>query len=187
MVLTCICRNLRREAICVEVDIWGAGSAEDYAVTTSASGEPIISTMIPDGSDITAPPILPRKGGLTAYQLWQVQKERRDVRGLYLEHWNNTVASTGTGRPVDAIICPVAPYAAPPHGHNRSVVPVGNFILSPTNAAARYANYTIVWNALDYTASIFPVATVDLAIDVKQLRKNFIDDFDRAVYEMCTL
>lgn len=183
--LTCIGRKVRRDAICVEADIWGAGSTEEFAVTTSASGEPIISTMIPDGSDITVPPILPRTGGLTAYQLWQVQKERKAIRDLYLEHWNNTVASTGTGRPVDAIICPAAPYAAPPHGHNRSVVLVGNFILLPMNAAARYGSYTTVWNALDYTASIFPVTTVDLAIDVKQPRKSFINDVDRAIYEMC--
>lgn len=51
--------------------------------------------------------------------------------------------------------------------------------------APRYANYTTVWNALDYTASIFPVTTVDPAIDIKQPRENFIDAFDRAIYEMC--
>ncbi|KAF8560388.1 general amidase [Imleria badia] len=147
-------------------DIWSAGATEDYMITTSTSGEPIISTMVPDGNEAAVASFRPRKGGLTAYQLWQVQKERRDVRSTYLEHWNNTVASTGTGRPVDAIICPAAPYAAPPHGHNK------------------YANYTIVWNALDYTASIFPVTAVDPTIDVKQPRETFIDAFDQAVYEM---
>ena len=52
-------------------------------------------------------------------------------------------------------------------------------------ATARCAHYTMLWNALDYTASVFPVTTVDPAIDVKQPRENFIDDFDRAIYEMC--
>jgi hypothetical protein len=117
---------VRRDAVRFKGDIWGAGSAEDYMVTTSPSGEPIISTMIPDGGDATVAAFRSVKGGLTAYQLWQVQKERKDIRASYLEHWNNTAASTGTGRPVDAIICPAAPYAATPHGHNRSVVPVGN-------------------------------------------------------------
>lgn len=92
---------------------------EDFTVVTSASGEPLISTMIPDGGDGSA--VRPTKGALTAYQLWQVQKERRDLRMSYLEHWNNTATSTGTGRPVDAIICPAAPYAAPPHGYNKLV------------------------------------------------------------------
>lgn len=113
---------MRRDAVRFKCDIWGAGSTEDYTVTTSTSGEPIISTMNPDGNDATVATFRSTKGGLTAYQLWQIQKERRDVRASYSEHWNNTVASTGTGRPVDAIICPAAPYAAPPHGHNRSVV-----------------------------------------------------------------
>lgn len=44
-----------------------------------------------------------------------------------------------------------------------------------------------MWNALDYTASIFPVTTVDPALDGKQPRESFIDAFDQAVYEMCML
>ncbi|KAH0838330.1 general amidase [Lanmaoa asiatica] len=123
-------------------------------------------TMAPGGNDANTANFRPKIGGTTAYQLWQVQKTRSDLRATYLEHWNNTVASTGTGRPVDAIICPAAPYAAPPHGQNR------------------YANYTTVWNALDYTASIFPVTTVDPIVDVKQPRESFTGALDQAIYEM---
>lgn len=49
----------------------------------------------------------------------------------------------------------------------------------------RYANYTTVWNALDYTATIFPVTTVDSTLDGKQPPHSFYDDFDKGVYEMC--
>ena len=177
--------KVSRDAVRFKNNIWSAGATEDFMVTTSTSGEPIISTMIPTGNEATIASFRPRKGGLTAYQLWQVQKERRDIRAAYLEHWNNTVASTGTERPMDAIICPAAPYAAPPHGQNRSVVLARSFILSLINATLRYANYTTVWNALDYTASIFPVTVVDPAIDVKQPRETFIDAFDKTIYEMC--
>ena len=52
----------------------------------------------------------------TAYQLWQLQKKRLALRQEYTVHWNATVSETGTGRPVDAVISPVAPFAAPPHG-----------------------------------------------------------------------
>ena len=52
----------------------------------------------------------------TAYQLWQLQKKRRTLREEYTVHWNSTTHETGTGRPVDAIISPVAPFVAPPHG-----------------------------------------------------------------------
>jgi amidase len=58
---------------------------------------------------------------MSAYQLWQLQKQKRDLRKEYLDHWEETIKVTGTGRPVDVIISPVAPYAAPPHGSNRSV------------------------------------------------------------------
>lgn len=63
----------------------------------------------------------PLPDGITAYQLWQIHKERRDIQKEYLDHWENTIEVTGTGRPVDAIISPVAPYTAPPHGMNMFV------------------------------------------------------------------
>jgi len=59
--------------------------------------------------------------GITAYQLWQLQKKRRDIRSEYLDYWESTVQIGGTGRPVDVIISPVAPFAAPPHGQNRFI------------------------------------------------------------------
>ncbi|KAK0493703.1 hypothetical protein EDD18DRAFT_1107701 [Armillaria luteobubalina] len=56
---------------------------------------------------------------------------------------HSTEKIMGTGRPVDAIITPVAPYAAPPHGLNR------------------VTDYTRIWNVLDYTALVIPVSKVD--------------------------
>lgn len=54
----------------------------------------------------------------SAYGLWQLHAERRLLQKAYLDHWNATVGRTGTGRPADAIISPVAAYPAPPHGYN---------------------------------------------------------------------
>jgi len=98
------------------MDIFNAGSAEDFMVVTSATGEPIISSMALEGADDMRLPYRPTNGGTTAYQLWQAQKLRRDIRKEYLDHWEATASETGTGRPVDAIICPAAPYVAHPHG-----------------------------------------------------------------------
>ena len=56
---------------------------------------------------------------LTTYELWQLHKQRRKLQREYLEHWRVSASETGTGRPIDAIIAPVAPYAAPPHGMNK--------------------------------------------------------------------
>ncbi|KAG0694762.1 general amidase [Suillus ampliporus] len=147
-------------------NIRNAASAEDCMITTSVTGEPIIATMELDNSDAVTVPFRPKKIGVTAYQLWQVQKLRKDLRKEYLDHWEATTSGTGTGRPVDAIICPASSYVATPHGKNR------------------YTNYTAVWNALDYPAATFPVTTVDPTLDAKKPCHVFYDDFDKDIYEM---
>ena len=68
----------------------------------------------------------PLADGISAYELWQVQKRKLGLRQEYLNHWNSTVALTGTGRPVDAIISPMAAYVAPPHGNNKYISFVHN-------------------------------------------------------------
>ncbi len=101
--------------------IWNAGSAEDYSTVTAPIKEPIISTMAIDQSADTTKALFrpdPEEAGITAYQLWQLHKRKLQLRQEYLEYWEGTKRSTGTGRPVDAIIAPCAPYAAPPHGTN---------------------------------------------------------------------
>ena len=57
----------------------------------------------------------------TISESWKLNGERELRRAQGLAHWNATKELTGTGRPVDAIISPMAAYAAPPHGKNRCV------------------------------------------------------------------
>jgi amidase len=97
-----------------QMEIFRAGMTEDIRACVSTSGEPIVQTMYP-GNPAGAF-LRPSPDGITAYQLWQLHKKKRDLRKEYLDHWESTAQATGTGRPVDAIISPVAPYAAPPHG-----------------------------------------------------------------------
>lgn len=104
-----------KEADCSQSAIWKAGSTEDFLATTTESGEPVITTMV-DGLPPADPSVRPDPAGITAYQLWQVHKRKADLRKQYLDHWQNTLNVTGTGRPVDAIIAPGAPFAATPHG-----------------------------------------------------------------------
>lgn len=56
---------------------------------------------------------------VSAYQLWQMHKQKRNLREEYLQLWEDTVKVTGTGRAVDAIISPVVAYTAIAHGKNR--------------------------------------------------------------------
>ncbi|KDQ31042.1 hypothetical protein PLEOSDRAFT_1092424 [Pleurotus ostreatus PC15] len=147
--------------------VWAAGAAEDYAVTTSPTGEPVISTMSPD-PDVagTEASFRPGKAGISAYQLWQTQKRKRELREEYLAHWQQTAGTTGTGRPVDAIISPAAAYAAPPHGKNKN------------------ADYTMIWNLLDYTTMVIPISKVDPTFDVKKPAHEFLSDRDQINYDL---
>ncbi|CCM06222.1 uncharacterized protein FIBRA_08468 [Fibroporia radiculosa] len=146
--------------------VWKAGALEDYRATTAASGEPIISSMSPTNDGIVDASVRPDVIGVSAYQLWQAQNARAHLRKEYLDHWEQTVEVTGTGRPVDAIISPGAPFAAPPHGKN------GN------------SNYTKVLNALDYVACTFPVTKVDPTLDAKKPPHQFLNDADEVNYNL---
>ena len=92
-----------------------AGALSDISATTAETGEPRLTSMSPEESASieTGVEYTP---GISAYDLWQVQKKRTTLREEYLAHWRATAERTGTGRPVDAIIAPVAPFPPPPHG-----------------------------------------------------------------------
>lgn len=90
---------------------------------------------------------------------------RNEYRDRYNELWLATGADDG--HVVDAILCPTGPGAAPPHGN------------------AKYWSYTSQWNLLEYAAAVFPVTTVDVERDVKDIDyvpKNEKDKFNYELY-----
>jgi amidase len=48
----------------------------------------------------------------TASQIAEVNVGIRKWRKEYMDYWNSTSKLTGTGRPVEAVIAPLAPFAA---------------------------------------------------------------------------
>ena len=48
----------------------------------------------------------------TASQIAAVNVAKRAYQKEYMEYWNSTSSLTGTGRPVDGVIAPLAPFAA---------------------------------------------------------------------------
>ncbi|KAM6501200.1 general amidase [Amanita muscaria] len=159
--------------------VYGAVGDDDFLADTMPTGEPVIKTMVPRDDepvkwptrklDREIPSLVPLVSGdkkLTGYELWQVHKERRQLRAEYLEHWQATVSKAGTGRPVDVIIAPVAPYAAPPHGQNKAAT-----------------TYTAVWNSLDYPAFVLPVTRVSPELDPKLPPPVFYSDRDKQLYD----
>lgn len=129
--------------------------------------------------------------GISAFQLWGLQKERRQLRKAYLDHWQATSEGTGTGRPVDAIIAPCAPFAAPPHGCMRSVFSSCSGTAHSLTFVVRcflgfrYSGYTHVWNGLDYPTCVFPVTRVDPSLDRKIPPHAFLSERDQTIYELC--
>ncbi|KAI1938366.1 hypothetical protein LOZ12_003475 [Ophidiomyces ophidiicola] len=89
------------------------------------------------------------------YALWQLHARRNALQLAYLARWN----AAG----LDALLCPVCPFAAVPHGKFRHV------------------GYTGVFNVLDYACLAFPcAATADQARDVPDTRPP-LSDLDRLV------
>ncbi|KAL8765719.1 MAG: hypothetical protein Q9209_007284 [Squamulea sp. 1 TL-2023] len=93
----------------------------------------------------------------------------REYQKEYMEYWNSTAESTGTGKPVDIVILPVTPFAAArPYKYP-------------------YYGYSSIVNALDYTACTLPVTTVDKNIDVMDDSFEPVSDLDKEVMATCKL
>jgi len=153
--------------------IYAADGGHDFRTECDLSGEPVLHSMLPTTdaheSALDEPfrkTIIGEMVHRSAYDLWLLHKEKRALRKSHLDHWEKTVERTGTGRPIDAIISPAAPYTAVPHGLNTALF------------------YTSLWNALDYTTSTFPVTFVDPKVDLPVAPHQFYNSEDEAVYKL---
>ncbi|KAF2485586.1 amidase signature domain-containing protein [Neohortaea acidophila] len=105
--------------------------------------------------------IPPRGPQATAMDINAVNVEKREAQKAYMDYWNSTAALTGTGRPVDAIISPLAPFpAARPDGYT-------------------YYGYSTWVNMLDYTSVIVPVTHADKHVDKKDANFKAVDEADQ--------
>jgi amidase len=76
---------------------------------------------------------------VTIAELWKLNLQREKFRNELIAHWVATQKRTKSGRPIDAILCPVAPTLAPPHD------------------TTRWWGYSSYWNLADYPGVVFPV------------------------------
>ncbi|TIA54247.1 amidase [Aureobasidium pullulans] len=120
--------------ICVKA--WGYDGGADAARAFALSGEePKPNIMFEEAPQANATDIM------------RNQVEKRDAEKEYMEYWNSTSQLTGTGRPVDAIISPLAPFTA-----------------ARPNKYTSYS-YSVWVNVLDYSSAIVPVTKVDKNVD----------------------
>jgi hypothetical protein len=103
----------------------------------------------------------------SAAEIAAVNVEVRELKKEYMDYWNGTASKTSTGRAVDAIICPLAPFAA----------------ARPEKYL--YYGYSTWVNLLDYTSLAFPVTKVDKAIDGIDQGYKPLDETDKLVHESC--
>lgn len=105
----------------------------------------------------------------SALEIAALNVEKRQYQKLYMDYWNSTAEMTGTGRPIDGVICPCAPHAAVmPHKY-------------------AHVGYTAFVNLLDYTSVVFPVTHADKKVDLPQPKDDFLSEVDKIVHEQCEL
>lgn len=101
----------------------------------------------------------------TAAQVAANNVDLRNFRKEYMDYWNSTVSETGTGQPVDGVICPLAPYpAARPELY-------------------KYYGYSVWVNGIDYTSVVFPVTTSDKTMDKYEEGYKPLNDQDQDVFD----
>jgi amidase len=82
---------------------------KDIADAYVLSGEPIIPN-IRSVVRLDEPPTM-------INDVWKLQLEKTAYEKKVLETWNNTAKRTKSGKPMDAFISPIAPFAAVMHNH----------------------------------------------------------------------
>ena len=92
---------------------------------------------------------------------------KRQLQKEYMESWNNSKQRTSTGRPIDAILAPLAPFAA------------------ARPKLYTYLGYSIWVNFYDYTSVVVPVTKADKTIDKADAGYQPINDVDKETHECC--
>lgn len=95
------------------IDMWSAASYADLSFAHAqfrASGEPV-DPLMPPAFD---PDKQPESAPLAAGEVQAVNVRIRKYREAYLRRWGETARhpENPTGRPVDVVVTPVAPYSA---------------------------------------------------------------------------
>jgi amidase len=138
---------------------WVFDGGADVRSAFSLSNEPMSPQISLYSQDLRA---------FTATEIAETNVQLRELRKEHMEYWNSTSTLTSTGRAVDAVISPLAPWPA------------------ARKERYKYYGYTTWVNALDYTSVAFPVTNVDKTIDVKNEDFKAVDEKDGEIQDDCT-
>lgn len=142
----------------VGVECWNFDGGADFRAQFALSGEPMASQVLAANASPA-----------NAIDIMQTNIKKRDIQKAYMDYWNSTADKTDSGRPVDAIISPLAPFpAARPE-------------------LFTYYGYSVWVNVLDYTSVTVPVTNVDKNIDKKTENFKALNDIDQKTQDTCEL
>lgn len=137
---------------------WGYDGGKDIHDAFALSGEPPVPQVAMTYG--TAP-----QGEKTASEIAATNVKQRQGKKEYLDYWNSTAELTGTQKPVDGIIAPLAPFpAARPLGY-------------------KYYGFSAWVNGLDLTSVVVPVTLADKTVDKYPEDYKPISDADKIVFE----
>lgn len=103
----------------------------------------------------------------TASQIAALNVRKREYQKEYMDYWNSTAALTGTGRPVDGVICPISPQAATIPGQYNHLA------------------YTTFLSVLDYTGVAIPVTHADKHVDLARADVDPLNEADKEIQSQC--
>ena len=105
----------------------------------------------------------------TVLEVAAINIAKRSYQKAYLEYWNSTKQLTSTGRPIDAVLCPVTAHSA--------VIPTKSHSME----------YTLVPSLLDYTAVVMPVTEVKKQVDFApdDPSRNYLSEGDKLTQNEC--
>lgn len=101
----------------------------------------------------------------TASEISENNVAKRQWQKEYMDYWNSTAGLTGTERPVDGVICALAPYAA------------------ARPEKYQYYGLSSFVNGLDYTSVVVPVTEADKSVDKVVDGYEPLNDQDKTAYE----
>ena len=115
----------------IGINVWNYDGGLDIHNALGLSGEPIASQVAMAYGKEPTPQA-------DATQIGANNVAKREFQKSYMDYWNSTSSLSGTDRPIDAIVIPVAPFAATREGR------------------FKYYGYTTIFNTLDYTSWYTP-------------------------------
>lgn len=96
-----------------------------------------------------------------------VNVTKRQQQKEYMEYWNNTAGKTKSGKVVDAVISPIAPYPA------------------ARRELYKYYGYTLWVNLLDYTSVVVPVTMASKELDPVDKDFKAANQDDQDAHDSC--